>query len=487
MILIKRNISNNISNILNQLVFFIVLLILFPAEARADNALIYGALLDLDYSQASLISLAQNPSLGIRLPFPLTTTMSLSNSKFKLKDPLSVLYLKGNLSSWLASLLNNSFDLEGLTPKDVSKTLSKELKGGVDIDIEFTADYIKIAKNLNKKNQNCGIVFGIQSKSIANIHLPGDAFALFFSYEDGLQKGNAIDFKSLYGEFVASTDFYLGFGKKLKKISNMSKRGTEFLWGISAVYKLGHYMLETEMDDGLIVYNNDNVMDIYSNMKIKTAGINLRNDLSASINNIINGHGFGISTDFSIITKRLALSLGIKDIGAIFWNSNLNQINVSFSKDSVTIISLIEDDIEKALTISNDEKEILTQPLRAEINFNFTLYSDKKKKNAKLNLCKISNARAFAFTYKQPLIGGVALDYNPMFLMAFENEFFNGVLPVKIEWAVKTDKQYSSFIQLRQVVTKGLSFSLGYEAINDGLFRWNKGCKVSLSSNIYFD
>lgn len=462
---------------------------IFGQKSYNGNPLISGSILDINYHFSSNLPLAIQPSFGIRLPFPLTTKVNISNSKFIVNDPLSVFFLKGDYSSWIGSMLNSSFDLDNLSPKEISDKLSKELNGGVEINLGITADYCKIGKSYYKNNKNSGFLFGINSNSFGVLNIPGDAFALIFSYNDGLQKGNIIDFRSLYGEFQFSTDLLFGYGRELSPVLNIRGNQFKLFWAISAAYKLGHYMIETKMEDGYIVYDENNVLKIHSDLNINSVGLkfdeNMNIKFSSDISNIINGQGIGFSADFSMAGKKLLLSLGLNDFGFMFWNSNIQNTRVSFSKDSATIIGLLEDND----TVSAEFLELnnIKQILKGSINLKASFYSSKKTKSGKVNLNKVSNARALTFNYLQPIVGGFIQDYNPEFSMIFENEFFDGIMPVKIGWSLNTSGQYGSLIQIRQVVTRGISFTLSYCANNDPIFRWGKGGEISLSSNIYFD
>ncbi len=463
----------------------------FCEERRGGNPLISGSILDINYSNPSFLPLSNTPSLGVRLPFPLTTTLSLSNSKFIVNDPTEFLYLKGNYSSLISGMLQNSFELNGLSPKEVSQKLTDELRDGVDIDIEFNADYLKIGKSFNNKSTYKGFMIGLKSNTSAELHVPGDAFSLLFSYEEGLQKGNVIDFSSLDGLFQFSTDLFLGYGKELHSNIKIGKRKFRLAAGTSIAYRMGHLMMYVDMQDGYIVYNNENVLNIHSNLRIKSAGIRFDNDMNivigSGISEYVNGHGFNLSGDICLYSDKLFLSLGLSDLGLVIWNNDLYTLDASFSKDSVTLLGLMEDGAGDSIVKHGEYSENYKHLSKSSFSLNVSFYSDKKNVHIPVDLKKISNARALTMHYLQPIIGGILPDYSPTFSFIVENEFFNGIMPFKVGWAIKTNGESSSFMQLRQVVTKGLSFTASYCAREDPFFRWNKGCEIAISSNIYFD
>lgn len=496
MILNNRNCRYNNIIFSNIFLGFLSLLLIFYNTVFCDegltgNPFISGAILDAGFSNPSYTSLSNTPSFGIRLPFPLTTTLSLSNNKFSVNDPTEFLYLNGNYSAWISGILQNSFELDGLTPKEVSNKLTEELKDGMDLAVSFDGDYLKIAKSFYRKGVYEGVRMGIKSNTSAELHIPGDAFSLLFSYQDGLQKGNVIDFSSLQGYFQFSTDLFVAYGREMRPVLKIGENSFKFALGGAIAYRMGHLMMLADMQDGYLIYNEDNVLNLHSNLKIKSAGIkfdeNLNINVGSGLSEYVNGHGFNFSGDFSFYSKKLLLSLGISNIGLIYWNDNLYSLKASFSKDSLTLLGIMEEGIEDSIITHGEFDGVYKHYSKGTFDFSVSFYSDKKNSHFPVDLKKLSNARAIKFGYRQPIIGGVLKDYTPDFSFIAENEFFNGIMPVKIGWTFKTNGESTSFFQLRQVVTKGLSFTVAYCAREDPFFRWNKGCEIAISSNVYFD
>lgn len=466
-----------------------MIFISFLSFSYDGNIKINGSLLEVE-SVSDLIA-CEYPEFGIRLPFPLTSSVNLSNNKFFIADPFSVLFIQSDFNSWLSSMLFQSFDLEGLNPKEVSDELHDQLRNGVDIRLGFNADYLKLSKKFIKSNDSFAFKIVLKSCSNGALHIPGDAFNLIFSYDDGLQKGNVIDFNDFYGNALISTDLMFGFGKKIKKKLQIKQNYFDLSYGISIGYKMGHIMMNADMSEGYLIYNNDNILNLYSNLTIKSAGINVDENLNiniaSEIADMINGHGFFLSGGLTLFSEKLSFSLECNDLGALFWRSNTNSINTIFKKDSITILSLIENGDTDFYNFSKDSDMPINQLLNSYLNLKISLYNklNKSKQYTKLN--KLSNARAISFGYKQPLTVSFNNTYKPDFSLFFENEFFGGNMPFGIGWKLHALNQAGSFMQLRQVVTKGIAFTLGYEAQADPIFRWGKGCAISLSTNIYLE
>lgn len=452
---------------------------------------ISGSILGVSSLTPSLLSVSDNPSLGIQLPFPLTTSLSFSNSKFMICDPNTLIYLNGDIYSWIGGMLQKSFKLNGLSPKEVSNTLSKELESGVNVNFKMNAQYLKIGKNFYFKNRGSGFLLSLITMSQGEVHIPGDAFSLIFSYEEGLQKGNVIDFKKLYGSFDVTSDISLRYGCQLKPVLTILNRKVHIAWGINANYKIGHLMMEAKMEDGYIVYDESNVMKIHANMDFKSAGIKVEDGVALSLQtdskHIVNGHGFSGAVDISLFTDNSFFSLGLSNLGAVFWNSDLHHSSLLFVKDSITILDIVENGVENSFTSKKIEENYFKQVLESFLYVKSSFTSSGYGKFDKRRMEKLSSARAFSIVYKQPLIHKEAYKRSPVFGLVFENEFFNGILPIQIGWSFSNLDNNSSFFQLKQVVTRGLSFTLNYSANNDMLFRWGKGGEISVLSNIYFD
>lgn len=453
--------------------------------------IISGSIIEISNITPSLLSVSENPSLGIQLPFPLTTSLSFSNSKLIICDPNTLIYLNGDIYGWIGGMLQKSFNLDGLSPKDVSKTLSQELEGGIDANIRMKAQYLKVGKQFYLKHRGAGFLLSLMTVSQGAVHIPGDAFSLIFSYEDGLQKGNVIDFNKLYGSFDVTSDISLRYGRQLRTNFKMFKKKTQLTWGIDLCYKLGHLMMEAKMEDGYIIYDENNVMKIHASMDIKSAGIKVDDGVGLSLHadskHLINGHGLSGALDFSAFTENAFFSIGVSNIGAIFWNSNLHHSSLSFIKDSVTIIDIAENGLENSFTSQKLENDYFKQILKSFLFLKCSFSSSNYGRLDKRAIEKISSTRAFSIIYKQPLTYREGYKRIPIFALVLENEFFNGFLPIQIGWSFANSDNNTSFFQLKQVVTKGLSFTFNYSANNDMLFRWGKGGEVSVLSNIYFD
>jgi len=474
----------------------IMLSVLSTVILPFDSKTIYspfspGVILAIQGERPSVLSIVEPPASGIQTLFPASVTFILSCDKFTIPSPLNLIFLSSSPESWIAQMLQQSFNLSGLSPVEVSKRLTEKLHNGIYIDSKVYLPLIKIAGSNSKIPFIPGWAVSIIPYTDGFVHLPGSLFALLFSSTDGLQQGNTLNFSDLTANMEVATDFRITAGRRSgKSIFFLPWLNTQIASGFELLYRMGHAFIKLETNEGKISYTSDNILRISGHSLITTAGIGLHdnyhmsNPFSEGLP--VNGHGIGASGGVCFYNEKYALSCDIIDFGIMRWKTGIQQSNIFMQGDSLYLFDVVNNPGDSLLTISNfKEKNGKTSMLNSALLINFsyrTKYSDKYDPIMK----QISSYRIAGAAYKQPLTWQRFKRNNRTIAVYLENGFLEGTCPFRIGWIYQDRDNYSSYIELEQM-TKGLSFKIWYHAMYDYIFRWRKGGVIGISSHFFWN
>lgn len=452
-----------------------------------------GSILHATGNNPSMLSCAAPPMLGIQTILPISLTLNISSDKFIIPSPQSLFFLDDNPGNWIAHMLRESFDIEGLPPKEVSRVITEKLNNGMNLQTSMSVPFLKIAYNNDKSPISTGWGFSSTTSTNGFVHLPGSIFSTIFSSTSGLQQGNTLNFEDLAALFNVVTDFRFGFSRTVKKqFSFLNLNNISMSWGIDILYRMGHAMFKLKTNTGKIIYSKDNILSIRGHSTITTAGTGLHNNYQFSNpfeNGIpVNGHGIGISGGTTFYTENNALSVNLLDLGSMIWKTGLKRSDITIRADSLYLYNMfanqennsIETDV-GAFQESNYSSEILSTAFSIKFSHIWKLKntSDPVLKN-------LSYYRIIMLGYDQLISKQEDFKRYPVFSLAFENAFFNRSFPCRIGWTFSNKECYSSFIELEQV-SKGLTFSVYYKAYSDFFFRGRKGGEVGITSHFFRD
>lgn len=472
-------------------VLFAAVIHTFSASVDCYSPFSPGVILHAVPANPSLLSAASYPNTVIQSLLPVSANFHLSNDKFIIPAPLSLMYAKENPGCWLAFLLRESFDLSGMNPQQVSHTLTEKLQDGVAVETRITIPYFQFTRNGLHLSDQSGAGIGICSYFKGMVHLPGGIFTSIFSPEKGLQPGNTIGFTDLAADIEIGTDFHLSYGRRLKKEFFLKRiHHIQTAWGIDLMYRMGHSILLLETNQGEISFSKENILSIKGESVITTAGIGLEDNYqfqSPFKNGFpINGHGFGITAGLTFYTEQLSLSFGIDNLGIMIWDTGLRQTKILINADSLYLLDLLQDPSNAAtLNSSFTKRSSLTLPLETSFKLQFS-YKWHIPVRYHTALRDFIQYHIFSLGYNQPLVKDMRRPVFPVITAMIENGFVNGTFPCRIGWTLGSRKQCTSFIEVEQV-TKGLTFSIWYRAVADLLFRSKKGAEIGIRSHVFWD
>ncbi len=449
---------------------------------------ISGSILNTSISEPALIPLSVEPYNGVIIPLPVSGTFELSNSKFNLYNPLSFLFYRKNMGTLISHLLCSSFNIEGLPPEAVSAVLSEQLKDGVDFSFMTEYTYFQLAKKRDPLLKKSGFSFRVQSNSEATLHIPGDAFKIVFSNQEGMQEGNKLSLSSLESQIMVTTDFSFAYGTKSNKQFQLFNRDCKLSFGVTGDYKMGHMMLKLQTENAELNYGENNVLSLDSKFHISSAGIKISDDLkfvsTYGEDGVINGHGIGLGGGLAIQSGNSLFSASLNELGFMAWNSTSHNQDISLCDDSLFIMDLQNNPTGTIEIGQNNSTKTVVNSLQTELALKYSYFKGADS-SASDFMKKLSYARACNIGYIQRFIKNSSGDRKPDFFISLENELYRGTLPIRVGWQYQNVHNHSSFIELEQV-SKSLTVSFWYRAHCDMLFRATKGGEIGIRTHVYW-
>lgn len=406
----------------------------------------------------------------------------LGNNKLVVPNPLSLITRFDQVNSWIANLLIESFELEGLTPTEVSKTISDQLKDGIDTYGSMTIDVLDYAHHEDLDTSAYGFGFNCQMATSGQVHIPGDFCKIIFSPTQGMQPGNILTFEDLESQAECATAFQISYGRTIYPRQKFLKQCKVSL-GATISYYLGHFFWLLKMQNGEINYTSDNILSLHGN-GYTIASDNPQTIFSQGVP--IKGNGIGLTIGGIAVYKNYALSLNISDIGAMFWNTGMIRADFSIDEDQFYLSDLLSGNDSSIVSISKRKTDHpLTTPLPtrllASISTRFDLPSALQDKLGNLSLYRICT-----IGYYQPLASRFSSSLAPKMVLKFENGFFCGSLPLHLGWILGGTEQWTSFVEV-QMVGQELTYAIGYRTPGDGLFRLRKGFDFDVCARFMWD
>jgi Family of unknown function (DUF5723) len=441
-------------------------------SSLSDVSLLHGV-----ESNPSLLASEGSAMFGLQLPLPFSLSMQIDNSALILPNPINYLSNRENVDVWIAKMLIESFELQGMSPSMVSSKLSS--CASKDIKLWMTAQfpYLKIAARKNK-DFFYGWGFNIESVFDGYINIPGQVLAVVFSTDKGLQPGNLISFETLQSGCEFVTEIQSGWARSfdvgIKWREKLLFDRVQFGFGFTQ--RLGHAYYELTADTLLLDYTKQGVMNAKGNIRITSAGI--KDDVSGDKLNI-NGYGVDLSSGAVLQNDYFAISGSITNLGFMGWYDEKNNANISVNKDSVYLYDILANKTDSLFTTENDNcsniKYMLSPVLTGLLSARFPV---KEQYHPLIGYelvslgCKMSSEQIGKFGRGYTL----SLD--------LESGINYGKIPVRLGWTYSKYQMISSTISV-ELMNRFLSFDVWYRASGDWLFRARKGTELGFCFHIY--
>jgi hypothetical protein len=428
-------------------------------------------------SNPALLASDGNPMFGLQLPLPFSLTLQINNSALTLPNPLKYLLDNKKVDVWIARMLIESFELDGLSSSMVSEKITSHSTKDIKLWMSAQIPYLKIAVKKDK-DFFYGWGFNIESIFDGYINIPGQVLAVVFSTDKGIQPGNMISFETLKSGCEFVTEIQSGWARSFDVALKWHDRTLfdRIQFGFGVTQRMGHTFYELIADTLYLDYTKRGVMNAKGNILIKSSGI--RDDGSADILNV-NGYGLELSTGIVFQNDYFSVAGSLTNLGAMGWYDKKNYANVSVKKDSVYLYEFFSNKKDSMISTVNtdgsDIKYMLSPVLTGLLSARFPL---KEQYHPLISYqlvslgCKVSSEN----------IGKFGRGYTISFDL--ESGIDYGKIPVRLGWTYSKYNMKSSTVSV-ELVNKYLTFDMWYRASGDWLFRAKRGAEFGFCFHIY--
>ncbi|HMA65325.1 MAG TPA: hypothetical protein VKO63_09005 [Chitinispirillaceae bacterium] len=441
-------------------------------SSLSDASLLHGV-----GSNPSLLASDGNLMFGLQLPLPFSLTLQVKSSVLTLPNPIKYLSDSKKIDMWIARMLIESFELDGLSPSMVSTKLTSYSKNDIKVWMNAQIPYLKIAA---KKNKDIfyGWGFNIESVFDGYVNIPGQVLAAVFSTDKGLQPGNMISFETLKSECEFVTEIQTGWARAWDVSMNVHNRTLfdRIQFGFGFTQRMGHIFYELTADSLYVDYTEPGVMHAKGNILIKSSGI--KDDGSTDKLNI-NGYGLSMSTGLVLQNDYFSIAASLTNLGAMGWYDKKNYANVSVDNDSLYLYDIFTDKKDSVITTVNNNggtiKYMLSPVLTGLISARFPLNEGLKP---------LISYQLLSLGYKvsSEKIGKFGRGYTASFDM--ESGIAYGKIPIRLGWTYSEHDMMSSTVSM-EIVSRYLTYDIWYRASGDWLFRAKKGAEFGFCFHIY--
>jgi hypothetical protein len=441
-------------------------------SSLSDASLLHGV-----ESNPSLLASEGNPMFGLQLPLPFSLALQINNSALTLPNPFDYLFDNKKVDIWIARMLIESFELDGLSPAMVSEKLTTYSTKDIKLWMSAQIPYLKIAA---KKNKDFFYGWGFNMESIFDgyVNIPGQVLAVVFSTDKGIQPGNLISFATLNAGCEFVTEIQSGWARSFD-VSLKWRDRTLFdriQFGFGFTQRMGHTFYELTADTLYLDYTKRGIMNAKGNILIKSSGI--KDDGSSDVLNI-NGYGFNLSTGAVLQNDRFSIAGSLTNLGVMGWYDKKNYANVAVKKDSVYLYDIFTNKKDSMISTVNTDgstiKYMQSPVLTGLLSARFPL---KEQYHPLISYQLLS----MGYKMSSEHIGKFGRGYTLSFDL--ESGIDYGKIPLRLGWTYSKYNLMSSTISV-EVLNKYLTFDLWYRASGDWLFRAKKGAEVGFCFHIY--
>ncbi|MBD3320336.1 MAG: hypothetical protein GF350_04490 [Chitinivibrionales bacterium] len=448
-----------------------------------------GIILHGPKGNPALMTAHSNPSSGLQFPSFFPCIGHIGNNEIIIPEPFSLLTGRVTAGNYFSRLMIESFELEGLTPDQVSARIASCLSRGLELRSSLTIPLLKCVQAAHAFSSTAGYGLDISSHFNGVLFFPGEPLAAVFSSKRGLQPGNTIAFNNFAAEIEMCTDFTAAFSRNSGTLSLARLGEIQSHWGIALSCKLGHSFLLMKTDRGQIVYSTDNILSMQSRGKIIAAGLGFHerykidNPLKSGFP--CNGWGFGLNGGMVLRKKNAALSVYARNIGFMAWNKNILQADISLQADSIFAWNLING----TQTVNSDpgtftKRKPFVYPLHGRMLAEFS-YRWRNPEHLQRKLDNLSSYRIVSAGYHQPLCNRNGIPTRPGASISLENGFLKGTVPVRISWLLGEWEKYASCIEFK-LVDREFTYTIWYRSIGDLLFRPRTGLEIGAVFHVFW-
>ena len=419
-----------------------------------------------------------------------------------------------NWVKYLTSVFQESFALNvgGDSPEEVSRKISKGMKDGVGMYVGVQTSVLPLDFSMK------GFSFGTRSYLDLELRLPGGILLPFFSYEDGLLRGNTLDFSSLSAGGIAATEMTAKFGWPLPALPqfldylNLDKGA----YGVGVKHIFGHGMFQINADKGsnLKYVDSTNAYRMSAKVEAVAAGTGLKKDWdgfnsryfdSTFLRQPAAGEGWGFDIGAVFHNDKHFVSVDMQDIGMIVWDGKKTSkatlyldMDMADMDVDAQLNNFMEEIFDLDAVMEDLDDKYYVSYLPMSFNLDYTYYHNLADRAYMRFLVRYLTANA---GLKQQIIRGPGKNYTaPALSFGGSAGLINGFLPLRYGITVGGPGKVSSVASIG-VNARVLSFDAyaravgspflipkkGVEAAAALTFNWGYDKKKKIDNSIILD
>jgi len=313
-----------------------------------------------------------------------------------------------SVKSYVAMLIRESFGVsDGLSPDEVSKKLTDELRDGIYLYAGVQSTPVDFASR--------GFGFNVRTFGDADMKIPGGLFMPFFSATEGLLVGSKLDLSATHIGAIWASEVGVKLGRS---ISVPAIRDFLFLdegaAGVGVKVLAGHYYYSVEAKENSALYY-DSVSNEYK--------MNMGFDVVSAEG----GYGFGFDIGTVFHNDNHAVSINIQDIGVILWDAK--NVLKGTTKSGAFDLNDKEFNIFKVKGEYADEDYVLWLP--TALNVGYVYYLDISSRYGSLLGVPLGYLSANLGYNQQLVLGPGKSTYAPRVSAGAKLGILSGCLPVR--------------------------------------------------------
>jgi len=399
------------------------------------------------FHNPALLGVERMPKGGLLL-FPITDYgIGVYSDKLAL-SPFNKYWVDSlrEMSALTTKIFNESFGLKGLSPVQVSKKLTEELKGGINTYAGFKTSIFTLAVNR--------FAVDLQTHFDEQVHIPEAPLMMIFSETDGLLRGETFDLTDQKQEGIWATDltFQLGLPVAIPALNDFFKLRFG-AGGIGLKYVMGHSVLRAVTEKGKLTYNGStNALDVDAQVRVQTAGTGLsnywnsKNPFDGSFP--INGHGIGVEIGGILYDDKGSLSVNVQNLGVLFWMNDVREATYYVKKSDLDAYDIIKgyeeypdspevyifnhragDEFSNGAKFEESNGFATFLPLGLNIGYAYTWDFEKIKTQGLRFLAEYGTVAA---NYEQQLMPYPGRSFIPRFTLGGEAGVMHGFIPMRL-------------------------------------------------------
>jgi len=422
------------------------------------------------------------------------------------------------------AILHETFDLQGLDAQQSSEEIFSKLKDGVSIYAGYRYALLHAAHNR--------FSLGVSTYMDEEVTIPGAAFALLFSTDQGLQKGNSLELSSFNHEKIHATEFSFQVGLPVMVPELQKLFGLRYgAGGIGVKYIAGHSFYNAYAERAELSYNDDGY-EIDADVLVRTTENRAPSDnqylqdyrapfagsftpdgdgdvtLSDLYFSGVTGHGFGLDIGGILYDEHQMVSVNFSNIGALFWIKDVYEKRLSIKKRGLSILDIYDAEEQaqenrdngladsttldvlfggtnEALTQDADSFSVATSfttVLPTTFNLGYVYTWDLQRiSNQKLRT--IADWATVSGYYQQHFTSGPGRSFIPRLAVAGEGGMLQGFLPLRAGFIFGGDEKLASTFGF------GLNFdyvslNMSYKAVGSPFWIAKRGLAAAAGLNI---